>query len=87
MKLTSAKQLGIVIKDCRKQKNTTQMDVARKIGIRQDTVSKFEIATASAKMETLFKILAALDLELHIESRNHQEIAEPDAKTEWKEEW
>ena len=87
MKLTSAKQLGIVIKDCRKQKNTTQMDVARKIGIRQDTVSKFEIATASAKMETLFKILAALDLELHIEPRHHQEIAEPDAKTGWKEEW
>lgn len=43
-----------------------QTQTAELIGIKQTTVSDFENKPESTKLETLFKILAALDLELHV---------------------
>jgi len=54
------------------------------VGIRQDTVSSFELNPESTKLETLFKILAALELSLDIQPRNQS----PDSPASgWKEEW
>ena len=84
MKVTSAKQLSAYIKDARLSQKLSQGKVAGKVGIRQDTVSSFELNPESTKLETLFKILAALELSLDIRPRT--DPAE-NATPGWKEEW
>ena len=93
MKVTNAKQLSVYLKDARLNEQLSQSKVASKVGIRQDTVSSFELNPDSTKLETLFKILSALNLELDIKVRNqelvnersHENAIVPDSG--WKEEW
>ena len=93
MKVTNAKQLSVYLKDALLNEQLSQSKVASKVGIRQDTVSSFELNPDSTKLETLFKILSALNLELDIKVRNPQLVDERrhDNATvpeqEWKEEW
>ncbi|WP_351010355.1 helix-turn-helix domain-containing protein [Shewanella sp. S1-58-MNA-CIBAN-0166] len=93
MKVTNAKQLSAYLKDARLNEQLSQSKVASKVGIRQDTVSSFELNPDSTKLETLFKILSALNLELDIKVRNQELVNERrhDNATvpeqEWKEEW
>lgn len=84
MKVTSAKQLSACLKDARLSQKLSQGKVAGKVGIRQDTVSSFELNPESTKLETLFKILATLELSLDIRLRT--DPAE-NATPGWKEEW
>lgn len=84
MKVTSAKQLSACLKDVRRSQKLSQGKVADRVGIRQDTVSCFEINPESTKLETLFKILASLELCLDIKPRTDP----PDSPSSgWKEEW
>ncbi|ERT14790.1 helix-turn-helix domain-containing protein [Photorhabdus temperata subsp. temperata] len=93
MKVTNSKQLSVYLKDVRLTQKLTQGKVASKVGIRQDTVSSFELHPDSTKLETFFKILSALNLELDIRPRNSTEInlsLEDDRTVSdqvWKEEW
>lgn len=90
MKITSAKQLANTLQDTRKTKSLSQTDVAKQVGIRQDTVSKFELNPDSTKLDTLFKMLAALNLELHVATRGCDSVSETDntkGNANWKEEW
>lgn len=64
MKVTSAHQLSHLLQDQRKQQGQSQSVIARKVGLRQDTVSKFENAPDETRLDTLFKLLAALELEI-----------------------
>ena len=61
-------QLGSSIRQRRRQLGLTQNQLAAKIGVRQKTVSDIE-TSAAARIETLLKALAALDLELVMRSR------------------
>ncbi|ETS31818.1 XRE family transcriptional regulator [Photorhabdus temperata] len=93
MKVTNSKQLSAYLKDVRRTQKLSQGKVASKVGIRQDTVSSFEQHPDSTKLETFFKILSALNLELDIRPRNSTEInssVEDDRTVSdrvWKEEW
>lgn len=83
MKITSTEQLSAFLKDIRLSEHLSQSDVAKKVGIRQDTVSSFELKASSTKMETFFKILSALELDIEITPRNSDQSDESD----WTEEW
>ncbi|WP_351124078.1 helix-turn-helix domain-containing protein [Shewanella sp. T24-MNA-CIBAN-0130] len=93
MKVTNSKQLSAYLKDARLNMKLSQSKAASKVGIRQDTVSSFEQNPDSTKIETLFKILSALNLELDIKVRNPElgcELVDDRAiptEQEWKEEW
>jgi HTH-type transcriptional regulator/antitoxin HipB len=93
MKVTNSKQLSAYIKDTRLNLLESQSKVAKKVGIRQDTVSSFEQNPDSTKLETLFKILSALNLELEVKVRNSELSAQQqEDKTlannkTWQEEW
>ena len=66
-KATTTKALGIMLRDHRKREEITQADLARLAGgIKQSTVSNFENNPAAAKVDTLFKLVNALGLEIHI---------------------
>ncbi|MFZ4832408.1 helix-turn-helix domain-containing protein [Rouxiella sp. Mn2063] len=82
MKITSARQLAIYLKDQRKSQKMTQSATASRVGIRQDTVSKFEHHPDTTMVDTLFKIISALNLELHVEQKDKNK-----KPSEWKEEW
>jgi len=83
MKVTSPALLAATIRDQRKISKLTQTETAKQVGIKQTTVSDFENRPESTKLETLFKILAALDLELHVTKRGST-LSENKA---WKKEW
>ena len=86
MQITSAKMLANAVRDQRKTRNITQSETAKLVGIKQNTVSAFENNPDGTKLETLFKLLAALDLELHLQPRNT--TAAPQTNTQkWSEEW
>lgn len=83
MVITSPEALANVLKDHRKRKNLSQMDIAKRVGLKQTTVSAFEIDPRGSKMATLFKLLASLDLELEIKHRGRS-----NHKIEgWDQEW
>ncbi|OBU02212.1 helix-turn-helix domain-containing protein [Morganella psychrotolerans] len=83
MKVTSPASLANAVRDQRKISKMSQTQTAELIGIKQTTVSDFENKPESTKLETLFKILAALDLELHVTKRG----STPDEKKIWNKEW
>lgn len=83
MKVTSPASLASAVKDQRKLSKQTQTHTAELIGIKQTTVSDFENRPESTKLETLFKILSALDLELHVVKKGDT----LDEEKVWTKEW
>ena len=64
------RQLGQVLKGHRKSQKLTQKEAARTVGLLPKTVSKLELATETATIESLFKLLSALQLELVVRSKS-----------------
>ena len=82
MKINTANDLSLLIKSERKKQHRTQADVSSNIGIKQPTLSAFEKQSAQSRIETLFKIVHELGLELHLSSS--KDIV---SDNEWTEEW
>lgn len=78
MKITSGKLLANVLRNYRIEQNKTQGQVGNTVGVKQATISSFENNPDSTKLETLFKILNALNLELSVRERgmSHGESSE-----------
>ncbi len=83
MRLNTPQILAAVIRDQRKTQQLTQKETAYRVGIKQATISGFENNPDQCKVETLFKLLSALDLELHITRKGQS----PDKNQEWDQEW
>ena len=58
------RQLGQVLKGYRKFRQLTQKEAADRVGLLPKTISRLERATETATVESLFKLLSALQLEL-----------------------
>jgi HTH-type transcriptional regulator / antitoxin HipB len=69
MLVTSPHQLAITVRDQRKQMQMSQADVGDHVGLRQETISAFENKADRTKLDTLFRIIAALNLEIHVVPR------------------
>lgn len=74
----TARQLGQVLRSQRKAQKLTQKTAASIVGLLPKTVSRLELATETSTIESLFKLLSALDLELVIRSKSKQS-----ADTDW----
>jgi HTH-type transcriptional regulator/antitoxin HipB len=66
MRVNSTKELSVLIQNQRLKKNFSQDKLADLASTRQATISSFEANPEKVKLETLFKLLSALDLELDI---------------------
>lgn len=66
-----------------KKMRLNQSQVGDRTGVRQVTVSAFENRPASTKLETLFKLLSALELELQLVPKEKAS----GASQGWDEEW
>jgi len=66
----ASKDIGNAIREARKGQKLSQKELASKSGLWQETISKIENGVASTKLETLFDVLAALDLEIQLQTRS-----------------
>jgi len=66
------RQLGQVLKGQRRAQQLTQKQAAQLVGLLPKTISKLELATETATIESLFKLLSALELELALRSKSDQ---------------
>ena len=67
--IRSNKDLGAAIRLARKQQHLRQVDVAQKASVRQALVSDIENGATTAKLDTVMRVLAALDLDLSVVPR------------------
>lgn len=65
----SPQQLANTLLLIRQKNQWTQSELAKKVGIKQATISNFENRPEKATISTMFKIIQALDLTLQIESK------------------
>jgi HTH-type transcriptional regulator / antitoxin HipB len=72
-------QLAQVLKVRRKKQRLSQTQVGIRAGIRQDTVSALELRPGSSSVDSLYKVLSTLGLELVIRDKG--------SSTSSKEEW
>lgn len=64
------KQIGNLIRRARKRLGLSQGALGVKAGLRQETISLLETGNETAKLETILKVLSALDLEFRIAPRS-----------------
>lgn len=81
MHIYSTDMLATSIRDQRKRVHITQSTLAEQTGLKQSTISTFENQPDGTKLETLFKLLSALDLELHLVPKSSEKT------TGWEQEW
>lgn len=67
--IKTPQQLGAVLQGYRKERGLTQQAVGSKVGLAQKAVSKIELDAARSGLSLIFKVLAALDLELVVRPR------------------
>ena len=63
------KQLGAILRRIRRIANLSQSELGKKTSLWQETISRIESGTPGTKLDTIFDILAALDLEIAIMPR------------------
>ena len=66
--------LGAAIRQARKNQDLRQVDVAQKASVRQALVSELENGATTAKLDTVIRVLAALDMDLSIVPRRKAEF-------------
>ena len=66
----SPKEVGHAIREARKAQKLTQKELAIRSGVWQETISKIETGLSGTKLETIFDILSALELEVTIDDRS-----------------
>jgi len=76
----SAKSLGSAIKRQRKAKRISQTEAGSTFKIEQSTISSIEQGAPGTRLETLFRVLAALDLEMVIRPKK---ISTKKTKESW----
>jgi len=85
MLIHSPKELALLVSNQRKKLKLSQADVGQSVGLKQQTISAFENKPESTKLETLFQILSAVNLDITITPKIQDKKAE--IKSRWKEEW
>ena len=80
-KVTSPKSLGQILKSARSQRGLTQNQAGSLVGITQAMVSRIERGESNARIDTLFRLFSALELEIAVIPR--QKITSQDEGDNW----
>ncbi len=76
--IRTPQQLGPVLQGYRKGRPLTQAEVGQKAGLPQSEISRLELDASGASLSRVFKLLAALELELVVRPRGKNA-----ARSEW----
>jgi HTH-type transcriptional regulator/antitoxin HipB len=79
----SPQQLANHLKLIRQKNGWTQTELAKKVGLKQATLSHFENAPDTTTLATLFKILHSLELSIDIQDNALSESATPQDGDDW----
>lgn len=74
MTIRNNKEFGEVVRVARLKQKLRQVDLARKASVRQALISDLENGATSAKLDTVIKVLAALDMDLSVVQRQKAEF-------------
>ncbi len=66
MTIRNNRDLGETIRQVRLKRDMRQVDLALKASVRQASISDLENGATRARLDTVIKVLAALDLDLSI---------------------
>lgn len=75
--ITTPETLGKILRRYRKELGLTQSEAGKKFNLSQKTVSQVEAGVSGIQLGTLFKLMSALALEMHLEPRSHAAQKEP----------
>lgn len=78
MIIHSPDELALLVSNHRKQNKMSQAEASELVGLKQATISAFENTPTGTKLDTLFRILAAVNLEIHVVPKGSQK---------WDSEW
>lgn len=70
------KQIGAVIARLRREQNLTQAELAAKVSLRQEAISKIEAGNAATRLSKILDVIAALDFELVIRPRSKGSLSD-----------
>ena len=76
-------QLGPILRSIRTERGQTQQGAGAKVGLKQSTVSAIESNSAHTSVDTLYKLLSALGLELVIRDKQNDRGPSAAHKQEW----
>lgn len=68
------REFGEAARRARLKQSLRQVDLARKASVRQALISDLENGATSAKLDTVIKVLAALDMDLSVVPRRKAEF-------------
>jgi len=89
MLIQSPDDLAGYFRDQRKSRSLSQVSVAEDARVRQGTVSDFERSPDTSRLDTVFRLLDALDLELHVvpKERSDGKTGSGAGEPGWSEPW
>ncbi|WP_442796847.1 type II toxin-antitoxin system antitoxin HipB [Pantoea vagans] len=76
-------QLANRLKLIRQRNGWTQSELAKKVGLKQATISHFENAPDSTSLTTLFKLLQALEVSLDVVEKDEASAPQLHDEDEW----
>ncbi|MRT07677.1 type II toxin-antitoxin system antitoxin HipB [Pantoea agglomerans] len=76
-------QLANRLKLIRQRNGWTQSELAKKVGLKQATISHFENAPDSTSLATLFKLLQSLELSLEVQEKEGAGAPQVHDEDEW----
>ncbi|MDH2065905.1 type II toxin-antitoxin system antitoxin HipB [Pantoea sp. GD03673] len=76
-------QLANRLKLIRQRNGWTQSELAKKVGLKQATISHFENAPDSTSLATLFKLLQSLELSLEVVEKEASSAPQLHDEDEW----
>lgn len=83
MFIRSPKELALAVISQRKKLKLSQAEIGNLVGLKQQTISAFENKPEGTELNTLFRILSAVNLDITLLAKDKMTIT----KTQWKEEW
>lgn len=76
-------QLGTVLRSARLQRGMTQADVAAKLGVSVQAVSKLENRAGHASFDRIHRLCLLLGLELVLRSKDEARASAASKRAEW----
>ena len=84
MIIRGPEELSFYVRNQRKAQKRSQSTIGDSVGLKQSTISEFENKSNASRIETLFRILSATDLEIHLLPKGEEMMKEYD---KWDKEW
>lgn len=82
MLINNPQELASFVKERRQRLKLNQATIGKSVGVKQQTISNLESSPELVRLNTLYKILASLGLELHLIPKD-----EALKSSQWGEEW